>query len=141
MPTLISFASEHTTLTLLLVIVMLLISIVEILRSKRKTLSLSPTDTITAMNHQHAVVLDMRTKEAYQQNHIIDAISISAEELLKDEKKLNKWKTKPLILVSATGMETEKLAATLIKKGYNAKILQGGMRGWVTAGLPLVRSS
>lgn len=141
MPTLISFISEHATLTLLLVVLLLLIFIIETLRSKQKALTLSPTETITAMNHQRAVVLDIRNKEAYQQNHIIDAISISADALLKDEKKLNKWKTKPLILVSATGIETQKLAAILIKKGYNAKILQGGMRGWVTAGLPLVRSS
>ena len=53
---------------------------------------------------------------------------------------LVKNKTAPLILVCPTGMRARRAVAVAKKLGYeNTRALNGGMRAWREAGLPIVK--
>jgi rhodanese-related sulfurtransferase len=47
-------------------------------------------------------------------------------------------KDKPIIVVCDQGRESARIAGSLRKQGYEqAMSLEGGLRGWVQAGMPL----
>jgi len=88
------------------------------------------------MNHQHAVLVDIRDAAAFQSGHIPQARNLPAAEF---EKKLASLpKNKPVILVCDTGRSAIPAAVQLRKLGITeVTILEGGLRAWSTAGLPV----
>src|SRR5579862_444794 len=134
-----TFLGQHSGLTLALAMIALFLVVVEFMRLKRKTASLSALQVTQMINHDQAVIIDIRSSDVYKKGHIIDAVSISANELSETPKKLDKYKSKPIIVVCNAGLESQKLAAQLLKQGYNAFALSGGMRAWNAANMPFVR--
>lgn len=139
MQDLITFLSHHPLLSLAAASLLILLMIIEFIRANRGRKNLSPLQTTQMINHDHAVIIDLRPNEAYQQGHIIDALPMSAQDIVKNPKKVEKFKTKPIIMVCPTGAESQKIAAILLKRGYNAYALTGGIRAWNEAQMPLVK--
>jgi rhodanese-related sulfurtransferase len=133
------FVQNHLSLAIALGIVILLLVIVELVRAKRNTFNVSPTQAIQLINHQDGVIIDLRAQEAYQKGHIVNAVSVPLAQLKDSTKKLEKYKTRPLIFICGAGIESQKMAASLLKQGYNAYSLAGGMRAWLGADLPIVK--
>jgi rhodanese-related sulfurtransferase len=53
---------------------------------------------------------------------------------------MEKYKTKPVILVCARGLQSVVVATQLRSKGFTQPmILAGGITAWQAAGLPLVK--
>jgi len=52
---------------------------------------------------------------------------------------LEKFKSKPIIVVDNSGFESQKIASFLLKQGYTAYSLNGGMRAWATAQMPIIK--
>lgn len=139
MQDLINFLSNHLTLTIAVIIVLAFVMIVEFIRTKRNSLGLSPLQATQMMNHDNAIVLDIRASELYRKGHIIEAYSSTPQEINANPKKLEKFRTRPLIIVCSTGVESQKIAALLLKQGYNVYALTGGMRSWTDAQMPIVK--
>lgn len=91
------------------------------------------------INRDNAIVIDIRQNEAYHNGHIIGSQSMIPHEIRQHPKKLEKYKGRPLIVVSQSSHESQKIAALLLKHGYNAYSLTGGMRAWIEAQMPLVK--
>lgn len=140
MQELINFLSHHTTLTMALIIIFFLASVVEFIRANRHRSNLTAAQATQKINREQAVVLDVRSTEAYQAGHIVGAISMPAKDFLATSKKLEKYRNKPLIIVCETGVDSLKITAKLRKAGYNAYILSGGIRTWSDASMPLVKN-
>ena len=68
------FITNHWQLWLALVIILLLIFINELLTQKKRAKELSPADAVDMINHENAVVIDLRDAELYRAGHIINAI-------------------------------------------------------------------
>lgn len=134
-----TFLSNHLTLTYTLAATLLLLMVVEFLRLKRHNVSIDVPKAVQLINREQAVVIDIRPKDLYRKGHIIDAHSISAKEMQENTKKMDKFKTRPLILVCARGNESQKITILLRKQGYNAYSLSGGISAWITTELPLVK--
>jgi rhodanese-related sulfurtransferase len=134
-----TFMSKHVLLVSAAFGAIILLFIVEILRTRKQSFSVSVAHAIQLINHKNAVVIDVRSPEAFKQSHIIDAVSIPVSELNTNAKKLEKYKNKPIILVCNAGVESQKTAAFLLKQGYNAHSLAGGLRAWTEADMPLVK--
>lgn len=133
------FLSNHLALTYTLAGILLLLVIVEFLRLKRDNFRINVPKAIQLINRENATVLDIRSKDLFSKGHIIDSQQMTAKELQENPKRIERFKTKPLILVCSTGNESQKIAALLIKQGYNVYSLSGGIRAWVDADLPLVK--
>lgn len=141
MQDIILFIQHHLTLSLAAAVIFVLLLIIELLRAKRNNLMVDPKHMTQLINHHHAIVIDIRSKDIFSKGHVIDAMNIAANELKETSKKLEKFKSKPIIIVCVSGMEAQKVAATLLKQGYNAFGLSGGMRAWVSADMPVIKES
>ncbi|HVE44585.1 MAG TPA: rhodanese-like domain-containing protein [Gammaproteobacteria bacterium] len=136
-----AFLYRHPMLSMGVVVVLLLLVILEVIKAKAKISTLSPLAATQMLNHQHAVIIDIRPHDSYRQGHIVDALSLTAAEVEGEAKKLKQFKNKPVIIVCAAGMESQKAVCYLEKQGYNAYSLAGGMRAWSAANMPLVKES
>lgn len=133
------FLSHHPYLSTAFIAVLVLVFLLEWLRAKRSVFNLSPAGVTQLLNRESAVVIDIRSKEAYSAGHILNAHCIKPEEIKQNPKKLEKFRATPIIIVAAGGHEAQKLAAFLLKNGYNAYSLAGGIPAWTEAQLPLVK--
>lgn len=138
MEQLIEFIGNHALLSAAFVFVFTLLLINEWLETRKKPESLSPQQLVQSINHDHPVIVDLREKALFQKSHIIHAIHASASDF--EHPKMHKYKSKPLILVCAQGQQSIPLAAKLRAQGYtHALVLQGGMKAWLSAELPVVK--
>lgn len=133
------FIAKHIILSSAVVMIFILLTIVEFLRAKRKTAELSPQAVTQKINREHAVVIDIRPSDVYKHGHIIDSRSVAADSLQNNLTSIEKFKTKPIIVVGLNSVDSQKIAAFLIKAGYNAYALAGGMRAWKDAQLPIIK--
>lgn len=134
-----TFISNHLLLSVAAIAILVLLLIIEFLRAKRNTVNITPLQTTQLINHDNGVVIDVRSQDAYRKGHIIDAYSISGQELQTSTKKIEKFRARPIIIVCNMGVESQKIASLLLKNGYNAYSLAGGMRGWEEAQMPIVK--
>jgi len=133
------FIANHMGLFYGLGAILIALMFIEYLRNKRSNFHVGPSEAVQLINRHNAVVIDVRPNDTYNKGHIVDSVCIPAHELTDSPKKLGKYKGKPVILVCNTGMQTQKIAASLKKQGYTAFSLSGGMRAWSDAQLPLVK--
>lgn len=139
MQEIVQFMQHHEMLSLALIIIFILLIIIEFVRLKRGSNQISPNQLISMINHQNAVVVDIRAPDAFASGHIVDAISLPLADIDGKHKKLEKFKSHPIVIVCTAGVESQKAAAQLEKNGFNALILAGGIRAWRTAEMPLVK--
>ena len=74
MQNLMPFINEHFALVGVFAVLLSLLSLIEFIRIRRLNAGVSPAEAVLLMNREHAIVLDIRNKEAYQSGHIIDAM-------------------------------------------------------------------
>ncbi len=89
---------------------------------------------------QKVVLIDSRLTEEYQQAHLPGAISIPAERMKLEAKKLPKDKATPLIFYCrGAGCSLSRTAATAaMEMGYTyLMIYQAGMPDWLLRGNPV----
>jgi rhodanese-related sulfurtransferase len=131
------FITNHWMLCLAFIAVLALIFIYELVSQKKKAKQLTPQLAVAMINNENAVVIDLRDKETFKGGHIIDSINANPEDF--DLPKMNKYKNKPLILTCARGLQSQTVAAKIHTQGYQVFILAGGITGWQSADLPLVK--
>ncbi len=136
----IEFIGNHPILSIIwLAIVAMLIS--GWFKSKFSAIKqINPQQLTLLVNREDAVVTDIRAQKDYNAGHISNAVHLSAEKAKQgDFSALEKYKSKPIILVCATGMTASGIANGLNKAGFESVfILSGGMQSWQSAGLPVV---
>jgi len=132
------FAGNHTLLVFALVTTFLLVIFTELRRKASGMLAVPPTDAVKLINND-AVVIDLRSMEAYSNGHIVNAKSVPMDELAGRMGKLDKLKKKPVIAVCESGITSTKAVNTLRNSGFESVYgLKGGMAAWGQAGLPVV---
>jgi rhodanese-related sulfurtransferase len=106
-------------------------------RRGSKVTTLQATQMI---NQGNAVVVDVRDPAAFAAGHLRDAKNIPLKELSNRVSELDKAKTKPVIAVCQSGVQSAKAAAQLKKAGFNAAVsLDGGVAAWQAQGLPIAK--
>ena len=132
------FAGNHTLLVFALMTSFLLVIFTELRRKASGVLSVPPTDAVRLINND-AVVIDLRSTEAFSNGHIVNAKSVPMDELAGRMAKLDKLKNKPVIAVCDAGITSTKAVNTLRSSGFESVYgLKGGMNAWSQAGLPVV---
>ena len=136
---LLNFFLGHWVLSALFLTLLGFYIVFEILYSHR-SYQISSQLTVDLMNHHHAVVIDVRSKEAFEHSHIIDAINIPNEQFMDNLKKIQKYAKKPIIIVCAAGKDAPKIIAKLMKEQDFSRVFQlsGGMHEWIAGGFPVV---
>ena len=102
---------------------------------------LTPAQLTRMMNHDNAVVIDVRSQEQFDKGHILNARNVPEGELQSRQKELEKFKDGPIVACCDSGVIAPKIARSLKAMGYNnIFILKGGIHAWQSANLPLTRN-
>lgn len=103
-------------------------------------LGLNPFQLVEKLNHAHGVVLDIRTQERFQLGHILNAINIPQSDIPTRLSQLNKYKSKPIIIVCASGQDSPKVGKNLKTQGFvELYYLIGGMNSWNEQNMPITK--
>lgn len=95
-------------------------------------------DVHHALGHGHKdfVLLDVRGRKAYAENHVPGAISLPHADITA-ERMVDKWADDTLFVVYCAGPHcngADRAALKLASLGYAVKIMIGGMTGWADEG-------
>jgi len=105
--------------------------------AKKKITEISPSDAAAKLKSGDAVIVDVREKDEWDDEHIPDAIHMSRGTIELDiEEKVPDTNT--MIICHCGGGGRSALAAeSLQKMGYkNVRSMAGGFKAWKTADLP-----
>lgn len=135
---LLSFIQQHWFLVGLLVAILMAITIVEMLHNQRRLASLMPQELVGLMNREGCVVVDVRSKNAFKDGHIIDSINLPAAFIQQRVSELASYQEKTIVVVAEQEMEALKAAKQISLEGYDdVKILKGGLKAWRDEKLPM----
>ena len=110
----------------------------ELRRKASGLIDVEATDAVRLINNG-AVVVDLRSTEAFGRGHIVNARNVPADEIESRLSSLGVDKTKPVVAVCDAGVSSRRAVATLRQKGFESVFsLKQGMSGWTQAGLPVV---
>ena len=100
--------------------------------------SIRPVEAVQLINHQDAVVVDVRTDKEFEEGHIMNALHIPLGVLNNRIPELQEYKSNPMILACRSGARSAQAVTTLKKQGFeNVNNLSGGMLAWSSANLPV----
>jgi rhodanese-related sulfurtransferase len=90
------------------------------------------------INHQNALLLDVRETAEYDGGRLPNAVHIPLSQLESRASELAKHKSRPVVAYCATGQRSRGVGGTLSKAGFSEIYhLHGGFRAWKDAGLPV----
>ncbi|MDG2107616.1 MAG: rhodanese-like domain-containing protein [Woeseiaceae bacterium] len=132
------FTGNHTLMVLVLMISFFAVIFIELRRKANNLVSIEATEAINLIN-KDAIIIDLRSVDAFSKGHIVSARNIPFDELDVKINSLESIKPKPIVTVCETGTTSNKAANTLRVAGFESVYgLRSGMIGWNQAGLPVV---
>ncbi len=135
----IEFAGNHLVLVAALVVISALL-LQNVLADLGGSGALGPQSATGLINHEEAVVVDLRPMADYAKGHIIHAINIPMNGFTKQIQQLEKHREKPIILSCRSGAQSSLAYKQLRKSGFErAYTLKGGIMAWQSANLPISR--
>ena len=138
MDKLLEFTGNHTLLVLGLTISFFVVVFSELRRKASGLVNVEATAAVQLINND-AIIIDLRSVDAYAKGHIVNAKSIPSDELEAKMSQLDELKSTPIIAVCDAGATSTKTVNTLRSAGFESVYgLKGGMAGWMQAGLPVV---
>ncbi|MBM3105065.1 MAG: rhodanese-like domain-containing protein [Pseudomonas sp.] len=133
---LIEFATNHYLLVGIFVVLLILLIVTEARKGGR---SLSTGELTSLVNSDKGLVIDIRSTKDYAAGHIVGAVNIPQDKFAARIGELEKHKAKTLIVVDAMGQHAGTTARELLKAGFTAAKLSGGVSSWKADNLPLVK--
>jgi len=138
MDRILEFTSNHTLLAVALVISFFVVVFSELRRKASGLINVEAGEAVKLINGD-AVVIDLRSVDAFSKGHIVNARNIPSDELDAKLGSLGALKSKPIVAVCEAGITSTKAVNTLRAAGFESAYgLKGGMSGWGQAGLPVV---
>lgn len=132
---LINFLIEHFYFSAPLVIILILFFISN---SKKGGTKISCQSLISLSNQDQALIVDLRSSEAFNSGHITASINIPVNDVSRRSNEIIN-STKSVVLVCEMGSSSINAGETLKKEGLkDIFILRGGINEWKMNNLPLV---
>lgn len=138
MDKILEFTGNHVLLVSALMISFFLLVFSELRRKASGLVNVEASDAVKLINND-AIVLDIRSAEAFARGHIVNAKNIPNDELDAKIDQLERYKSTPVVAVCDAGATTTNVVNKLRGAGFESVFgLKGGMSGWGQAGLPVV---
>lgn len=98
------------------------------------------TGAVQLINHDNAIVLDVREANEFSSGHIADAKHIPVGQLANNLKPLEKYKDQAIVVNCRSGARSASACGVLRKNGFTKVYnLKGGILAWQQANLPTVK--
>ncbi len=92
------------------------------------------------INQGKTVIVDVRNPADFAAAHLLDARNIPLKELSNRVAELDKFKSKAVIVVCHSGVQSSKAVAQLKSAGFSEVYsLSGGLLAWQAQGLPTAK--
>jgi rhodanese-related sulfurtransferase len=132
------FAVNHVLLVAAFVVILAMLAGTELRHRFGKVKDVAPAEATRLINHENAVMVDMRNDKDYREGHIVNAVHVTDKN--DAAVKLEKYRDRPLIICCRSGNQSFGLCAELSKRGFKSVYnLKGGLHAWQQSGLPLTR--
>ncbi|MCB1844917.1 MAG: rhodanese-like domain-containing protein [Halioglobus sp.] len=132
------FTANHSLLAAGLILSFFVLVFSELQRKARGIVSVEPQEAVKLINSD-ALVIDLRSADAFARGHIVNAKSMPFDELAAHEEQLKNITSTAIVAVCDSGMTTSKVVNRLRKTGIeNIYSMRGGMNAWIEASLPVV---
>ncbi|MBE8215272.1 MAG: rhodanese-like domain-containing protein [Endozoicomonadaceae bacterium] len=137
MDQLLLFIMNHPFLIGAFVILLILLVWTEKRKSGR---AITNQELVQLLNKNNALIVDLRDEKIFSEGHITHAINLPYTKLNERMAQLEKHKSKTIILVCNYGHHSGSSIPILAKQGFDSLVrLQGGIQGWITERLPLIK--
>ncbi|HET6545445.1 MAG TPA: rhodanese-like domain-containing protein [Rhodanobacteraceae bacterium] len=134
------FFGNHAYLALGFVAVLIALVVVEGQRFVRGYKSLTPGGLTLLINRDNALVVDMSPVADYEKGHIPGARHVAQSQFDPENKDLAKARDLAVAVYCKNGQTSSQAARRLVKAGFSRVYwLDGGLRAWTEAQLPLAR--
>ncbi|RKZ38932.1 MAG: rhodanese-like domain-containing protein [Gammaproteobacteria bacterium] len=101
---------------------------------------LLPQEVTLLINHENAIILDVREAKEYAEGHILNSVHIPLSTLSDKMARLEKYRNQPLIASCLSGSRSGNACRMLKKNGFEkVHNLKGGITAWQNANLPLIK--
>ena len=138
MKQLIEFVLHHPFLFLALLGILVMLVGNELRRALFNLKEVTPLEATQLLNHQDAVLLDVREPQEYQEGFLPNSIRIPLGSLSEKAAQLDKHRERPIIIVCRSGNRSAQAVRMLKRMGYETVYnLGGGLHAWRTANLPI----
>lgn len=102
--------------------------------------TLSPAELVTLINHDDALVLDVRDQKEFHEGHIVDSKHLPPSAFDSRVTEFEKHKSKPVVVVCKMGQTSGVIGKKLRVAGFERVLrLRGGIAEWRASNLPLVK--
>lgn len=133
----IEFVTNHPLLMLGLVAILSMILWTELRRFTRRYHEISPMEAVQLINHEDALVLDVREDAELGQGRIRGAKHIPMSVLGKRLEELKAYRERPVITYCRSGARSGQASNLLTKHQFQRVFnLAGGLLAWENANLP-----
>jgi len=100
----------------------------------------SPAEATRLVNHENAVLVDMRSDKDFSNGHIINAVNAPLSNGAIPTG-LDKYQGRPVVVYCRSGQQSSGYCKQLGKRGFDKVYnLRGGLTGWGKAELPLSKN-
>ena len=108
--------------------------------AKKKIAEISPTEAAAKSKSGEAVIIDVREKDEWDEEHIPDATHMSRGTIELDIEEKVHDRDAMIICHCGGGGRSALAAENLQKMGYkNVRSMAGGLKAWRAAGLPTTK--
>ena len=131
------FITNHPFLIMAAVALLAMLVGGEIKRRLSGVRDVGPGEATRLLNHENAIMVDMRSDRDYRDGHIVNALHVPAENNDMPAR-LDKYRDRPLIVYCRSGQRSLPVCGKLRKQGFEQVYnLKGGVLGWQQADLPV----
>jgi rhodanese-related sulfurtransferase len=97
-----------------------------------------PLEAVQLINHEDAVLVDVREDSEYATGHVQDSIHIPLGKFAGRMNELESYKARPVVVGCRSGHRSARACAMLRKQGFERVYnLRGGILAWESASLPV----
>jgi rhodanese-related sulfurtransferase len=133
------FVTNHLLLVMAFVVLVSVLAGGELKRRISGVQQITPAEATRLLNHENALMIDMRNDKEYRDGHIVNAVHVPVKDRDIDDR-LNKYRDRPLIVYCNNGNQSTQLCGKLRKQGFEPVYsLKGGVLAWQRSELPLTR--
>jgi len=133
----IEFATNHWEMVGAFAVLLALWLVYE---TQNGTKALSTHEATMLVNREDGVFLDIRDRNDFKKGHIAGAVNIVLAGLKDRTGELEKYRSKPIIVVCKSGTTAGTAVSLLAKEGFEkARPLRGGMGQWQGDNLPVTK--
>ena len=140
MEQLLEFSSNHLFLVISFIAILVLIAYGEFKRLTRCYKELTPSEAVMMMNHDEAVLVDVREANEVAQGKIKGGKHIPLSNFRQRMGELEEDKDKKIIIYCRSGNRSGQASEILCKQQYSQVFnLKGGVLAWQSDNLPLAK--